>query len=736
MPPNGDPATSEIGEVALLDMATRAGAELDRAVAAGPRTTAEDPAAADETSEGEAVPDVIGHYERIREVGRGGMGTVHLARDTRLGRRVALKLLLPGVGRSERFFLEARATARLQHEHIVVIHEVGEHRGAPYMVLEYLEGQPLRALLGQPLPARRALELALPIARALAHAHAHGIVHRDLKPENVFLTDAGVIKVLDFGIAKLVGLPDIEAAQRSARRRTLPTMAAMTRDGAVLGTLLYMAPEQWDAAGVDARADQYALGLMLWEMVAGRHPLSGLPLASPREVAIPPLSEAAAGVPRDLDLLVRRCLAPAAADRFPTTDALVEALVAASPTRFMAPLEHGESPYPGLGAFRERDAARFFGRSHDVARAVALLDHHALLAIVGPSGVGKSSLVRAGVIPALRALGPWESFTIRPGRQPLDALASFLVESTTQGDGDPGRRPDVASVAARLRREPGYLGAELRRRSAERRGRVVLFVDQLEESYTVSADPAESAAFFDCLLGAADDTSSPVRVVLSLRSDFLDRVGSSPAFADAVTRGLMLLRAPDRRQLEDALVGPAELAGYHFEDAGTVDAMLDALDGTAAALPLLQFAAGQLWEARDRSAKRLTRAAYDAMGGITGLLAAHADGVLTALGPEARTLARTCFLRLVTPERTRAVVDREDLLALDGDAAKVRALLDRLVDARILVVQARDADGSATYELAHEALLECWPTLARWLDEGASTRASSTSWPAPRASGT
>ncbi|NPC86341.1 serine/threonine protein kinase, partial [Pyxidicoccus fallax] len=149
----------------------------------------------------------IHHYELIRELGSGGMGTVFLARDTRLGRRVAIKFLHttdPDVTR--RFIREAQATALCSHENIVIIYEVGEFQGSPYMVLEFLQGQPLNKLIkgSQRLPPARAVELMVPVVRALACAHERKIVHRDLKPDNVIVTDSGGIKVLDFGIAKVL----------------------------------------------------------------------------------------------------------------------------------------------------------------------------------------------------------------------------------------------------------------------------------------------------------------------------------------------------------------------------------------------------------------------------------------------------------------------------------------------------------------------------------------------------
>jgi eukaryotic-like serine/threonine-protein kinase len=220
-----------------------------RDAAAGPRARNQ-PAGQPESAER------IGSYELIRELGRGGMGAVFLARDTKLGRRVAIKFLhAHNPELTARFILEARATARCHHENIIVIHDVAEHRGNPYMVLEYLEGSPLSKLLGKDhgLPPGRAVELVVPVVRALVRAHSHNIVHRDLKPDNIFVTDSGTVKVLDFGIAKLMqgGAGDAATpglmAERAALSRagaSAASMAELTRRGALVGTIPYMSPEQ------------------------------------------------------------------------------------------------------------------------------------------------------------------------------------------------------------------------------------------------------------------------------------------------------------------------------------------------------------------------------------------------------------------------------------------------------------------------------------------------------------
>jgi len=198
----------------------------------------------------------IGQYEIIRELGRGGMGAVYAARDTKLGRKVAIKFLNsdnhPEL--TARFILEARATARCSHENIIVIHEVGEHDCNPFMVLEYLQGVPLTQLLqdGRKLPPAQAVELIVPVVRALTAAHAHNIVHRDLKPDNIFVTDSGTIKVLDFGIAKLAQGDDEDNAALLRTVAANPSQPApadreLTRRGHLMGTLPYMSPEQWGA---------------------------------------------------------------------------------------------------------------------------------------------------------------------------------------------------------------------------------------------------------------------------------------------------------------------------------------------------------------------------------------------------------------------------------------------------------------------------------------------------------
>jgi WD40 repeat protein/serine/threonine protein kinase len=753
-PSIGFPEPSRIDLVQTRKLRPRGFATTERAASGHGRST---------SSEEESCKPVlragscIGQYELIRLLGRGGMGEVHLARDLRLGRLVAVKRLsAPEPRLVERFLHEARTTARCMHENIVVIHEVGEHKGEPYMVLEYLEGQTLRQWLREhaaaagehaPVPAGRAVELMLPVVRALTYAHERGIVHRDLKPENVILTRAGTIKVLDFGIAKLLsafshdgegsdGVPDSMGDVDSER----VSGPAGVQSSALIGTLPYMSPEQMNAGVIDHRSDVWATGIMLFELVTGRHPIAGHSLGDLMRVAdedepMPGVLEAMPDAGPEMGPLagiIDRCLIKDPQHRTPNARALLAELEALAPGRRAVLVGDDGSPFAGLAAFQEADADRFFGRDRDIDHLVSELRSRPLVAVVGPSGAGKSSLVRAGVIPALKRSGEgWDAHVVRPGREPLAALATMLAQahgsSRDAGPWVDSSRNDAAAVLAdsamlgplveRMRAEPGYLGARLRARAGSKLRRIVVFVDQFEELYTLGASLDERAAFLAALAAVADDAAAPLRVIVSMRSDFLGCLTEDRRLGTEVTRGLVLLPPVDQEGMREALLQPVEAAEYRFESPALVDRMVEALAATPGALPLLQFTAARLWELRDTGRRLLTEASYERLGGVAGALATHADAVLAGMSPARQALARAVLERLVTPERTRALVSMAELRALHRDHYTVDDTVQHLAAMRLVVIE-RGAEGEGhIVELVHESLIDRWPTLTRWLSE-------------------
>ena len=717
----GTPRVAEAARAARLAETVRAidALAMRSTMHALPATTTESEVPAPDA----LVGGRLGQYEVVREIGRGGMGTVYLARDLRLGRLVAIKRL-SGVGAADnaRFLAEARVTARCNHENIVVIHDVGEHDGQPYMVFEYVAGQTLRAWLDEraprgegppPIEPGLAASLMVPVVRALAYAHDMGIVHRDLKPANIMLTDAGAIKVLDFGIATLVAGADAAMAFHAAPD---------AEPGAIIGTLPYMSPEQLDGDAVDHRTDLWAVGIMLYQMVTGVHPVirdgnlqrALLDIAA-LDVAMPSVAEHRSDLGA-LAAITDRCLIKDRAHRTRDAHVLLEELAAVAAGERVTAQRHDGNPFAGLAAFQEADADRFYGRAREAGAVLARLRRCPLVVLAGPSGVGKSSLVRAGAVPLLKRSGEgWDAFVVRPGRSPLAALSAMLLDLSSAAS-DPMVAPLGGEPAADLRAAPGQLGAALRAWAHRKRRRVLVFVDQFEELYTLCPAPDERAAFLACLDSVADDAGSPLRVIASIRSDFLDRLAEHRQLADRIAAGLMLVPPLDRDGLRDALIRPVEAADYRYEDPAILDEMLAAVAAAPSSLPLLQFAAARLWTERDRGRRVLTRASYDAMGGIAGTLAGHADQVLGALPAPELSLARAIFERLVTPERTRAVVGLGELRELPGDPDDIERLIHRLVDARLLVVESRAGDDRVV-ELVHESLIARWPTLVGWLDD-------------------
>jgi WD40 repeat protein/tRNA A-37 threonylcarbamoyl transferase component Bud32 len=668
-------------------------------------------------------------------LGRGGTSVVYLAEDARLKRKVALKLLPPTLAEDEAFrerlLRESELAASIDHPNIVPIYEAGETDEQLFIAMRYVEGSDLKERLADgPMEPAEAIGVLAQVASALDASHARGLVHRDVKPSNVLL-DRGArpdgtdhAYLADFGLTKRVA-----------------EQTAMGGDGQLMGTIDYVSPEQIEGEEIDGRADLYSLGCVLYECLAGQPPFRresdvAVVFAHLREEP-PALRELRPDLPEALDAVIARALAKQPEERYSSCRELARAALAVTveetsrllaetasraaagrsdlsrveaelagkvidlqlvreqarvlsqvtPARVAA---RGVCPFKGLASFEPADADYFFGRERLIAELVARLVGASFLGIVGPSGSGKSSVLRAGLLPALAGgvlpgSERWRRVLMRPGERPLDELRRMLASGAI----DP-------------------LAEALDALTADER--LLLAVDQLEELFTACRTEDERTGFADALARAAADPHRRAIVAVALRADFYGRFAAYPPLAELLGANHVLVGSMQASELRRAVVLPAGRVGLTVE-AELADALVDDVEGEPGALPLLSTALLELWQ--KRTDDTLTLAAYRESGGVHGAVARLAEGTYSRVAAEHKPLVRAIMLRLVGEGEADAAVRRRAPLAeLDLERNReVEGVLATLADSRLVTV----SEGSV--EVAHEALLREWPRLCEWIEE-------------------
>jgi WD40 repeat protein/DNA-binding SARP family transcriptional activator len=619
-------------------------------------------------------------YRLLERVGEGPFGVVWRATQPGVDREVAVKAARPVLANRpafiRRFEAEAQQVARIEHPHVVPLYDFWREPDGAYLVLRFLRGGSVRGLLEMSGPPDRgtALRIADHVAQALAAAHQQGVAHGNIKPSNILLDEEHNAFLSDFAIAREDG----------------PTAPA---------DLPYLSPERIDGASPDHRTDVYSFGVLVSELLtdADASIAAVVRRATARDPAVRQRDAA--------ELLVAlRAAAGTAAGAGALSEGGTTVDVAAPAPR---------NPYKGLRAFTEGDAADYFGREAVVARLLTCLREDGpaarFLAVVGPSGSGKSSLVRAGLVPTLRAGAlpgsrTWYVAHMMPGDRPFDELASAL------------RQIAVAPPDTFADQLAGDNGLE---RVVERilpdDGELLLVVDQFEELFTLVTEDAHRQSFVDVLVAAVTASRSRVRVIVTLRADFYDRPLEYSGLAELMRARTEAIVPMTPNELERAVTGPAERVGVAVERALVAQMSADVADQPGA-LPLLQYALTELFDSRQDAT--LSVATYQQIGGIAGALARRAEAVFAGLSDGAQEAARQLFLRLVTPgegvEDTRRRATSGEMTGLAPE--QMPAVLAVFGTARLLSFDRDPTTREPTVEVAHEALLREWRRLGGWID--------------------
>ena len=653
-----------------------------------------------------SVPRPARGYVLREVIGAGAFGTVYRAFHAAVGREVAVKAIRREFADDpifiRRFEAEAQLVASLEHPNIVPVFDFWREPGGAYLVFRLLRGGSAAQRLTSrgPMGIVELTALIEDIGSALTAAHQAGVVHRDVKPANILFDDHQRAYLADFGIAMGLGADGSWVGGRG--------------DAMPLGSPTFASPEQLRAEPVTARSDVYAFGRTVYELMTARAGDGDDASAPSYEhmpgLTIPSVSDRP-GLPGGLDRVLGKAMALEPAERFSTVADFVAAwldAVSVSPRNGTGDAaepvpvaRHERNPYKGLRAFSEADAPDFHGAVAQLTRLQQELSVARFVAVVGPSGSGKSSLVRAGLLPQVRAAGAFV-MTMFPGIHPLDEIETALLRIAV----DP-----PPSLRTLLEEDRGLVRA-VKQCVPVGDADVVLVIDQFEELYTLTSTATEREWFLAALVELIGDPRARVRVVATIRADFYDRPllhrGLGPALRDHTVPVTPLSAA----ELEQAITGPATREGVVVEQALVAQLVAD-VTAQPGSLPLLQYTLTELFD--HRQGTTMTLRVYEEVGGVAGSLAKRAEAVFGALDRDAQEAARRMFVRLVSlgdgGADTRRRARMAELPNVPGD------VVEAFGGHRLVAFDRDPATREPTIEVAHEALLTAWPRLAVWLAE-------------------
>jgi WD40 repeat protein/DNA-binding SARP family transcriptional activator len=627
-----------------------------------------------------AVERSVPGYELRSVIGIGQLGEVHRAYQPSVGREVALRIFGPGVvGHPQfvrRFETASQRITRVEHPHVLPLLDYWREPNRAVMVSRLMTG----GHLGERIPDGGfapvdALAIFETVASGVASAHRHGVAHGRIRPHNVLFDAEDNAYVADFGVDEICA--------------------------GIIGfaTDAYDAPERLGGALATPSTDVYSLGILLHHLLGGAPPPEDGALAL-GETAVDHIVASAT----DVD---PRCRQPSVEE---LAAEVREALAGpVDPTTVFIPTRN---PYRGLAAFEQADAEDFHGRRRAVAQMLEVLADERLLVVVGPSGIGKSSVVKAGLLPAL-ATGPiagsenWLVTEMVPGQSPFERLAAARERVATVTP------PDVAGELATGARSLDDVAGQILPEGTE----LVVVVDQFEELFTQTIDDSERRAFVDMIVGVARG-AGVVRLVATLRADYFDRPLGYPGVGDAIKGRTVVIGAMSEAQLADAVRLPAAGVGIEVERA-LVDRITDEAARQPGALPLVQHTMVELFA--QRRSNVITLAAFEEAGGLAGAIGRRAEAIYDGFDDRRRDAAQRVFLRLVTVNEdghdTRRRVRRTELEQSGIATDELQAVLDEYGHHRLLTFDRDPTSRTPTVEVAHESLLTEWDRFAGWVDD-------------------